>query len=849
MFRKPSQLFFLHLFAYSFALILASPLLVLSQTQTSSADAEARANSLLKKLTLEEKVDLIGGVDDFYIRANSKIGLPRLKMADGPVGVRNYGPSTVFGGIGLAATWDPELAARIGETIGRDARARGVHFMLGPGVNIYRAPLNGRNFEYFGEDPFLAARTAVAYIKGMQSQGVSATIKHFMGNNSEFDRHNSESIIDERTMREIYLPVFEAAVKEAHVGSVMDSYNLTNGLHTSQNGYLNKEILKKEWGFTGILMSDWDSVYDAVAAANGGLDLEMPSGKFMNRATLLPAIKAGSLSEATVDDKVRRILRTAIQFGWLDRDQTDLSAPLLNPAGKQATLEAARSGMVLLKNDGNLLPLEKRSIKSIAVIGPDAYPAQPGGGGSGEAKPFTQVSYLEGIAHYLSGSAKVYYTPGIPTLEEIAKQTEFTTEAANGKKGLKAEFFNNMDLSGPPAIVRDYKYVHYVPSRGDDGAAGPISIRWTGFFTPSAPGEYLAFAQGPGENGGYRLYIDKKLVIDDWTQWYAFVSQAPITLTAGPHQIELDYRANNGWGKTIANLGIVRPDTLVTPEAKALAARTDAVIVAVGFDADSEGESGDRMFRLPPAQDELINQIAAVNKKTVVVITSGGGVDMSAWVDRVPALLEAWYPGQEGGTALAQLLFGDFNPSGRLPISMERHWEDNAAHDTYYPKTGSKKVEYTEGVFIGYRHFDKSTTKPLFPFGYGLSYTTFAYKNLKISSPSSDSDKDKDKDKDQLVSVTFDVTNTGVRAGADVAEVFVGDRHAPVPRPMKELKGFTKVNLSPGETKTVTVKLDRRAFSYYDVKKHDWTVAPGDFDLVVARSAANIELTGKVTLH
>ena len=837
MFRKPSQLFFLYLLA----IILQLPRFLLAQAQTSSPDVEARANSLLKKLTLEEKVDLIGGADDFYIRANEKIGLPMLKMADGPVGVRNYGPSTVFGGIGLAATWDPELAARIGEAIGRDARARGVHFMLGPGVNIYRAPLNGRNFEYFGEDPFLASRTAVAYIKGMQSQGVSATIKHFMGNNSEFDRHNSDSIIDERTMREIYLPVFEAAVKEAHVGSVMDSYNLTNGLHMSQNGHLNNDILKKEWSFTGILMSDWDSVYDAVAAANGGLDLEMPSGKFMNRATLLPAIKAGSLSEATIDDKVRRILRTAIQFGWLDRDQTDLSTPLLNPAGKQATLEAARAGMVLLKNDGNLLPLQKGSIKSIAVIGPDAHPAQPGGGGSGEAKPFTAVSYLQGLTNYLGDAAKVYYSPGIPTLEEMAKQTEFTAEPRGGEKGLKTEIFNNLDLSGAAVIVRYDEHLHYSPAQGYDGAYAPISIRWSGFFNATADGKYLVFAQGPGENGGYRLYIDKKLVIDDWTQWYAFVSDVPITLTAGAHQIEFDYRTNKGWGKTTANLGIVRPETLVKPDAKALATRADAVIVAAGFDPDSEGESGDRMFPLPPGQDELINQIAAVNKKTIVVITSGGGVDMSAWVDHVPALLEAWYPGQEGGTALAQLLFGQFNPSGRLPISIERRWEDNASHDTYYPKAGSNKVDYTEGVFIGYRHFDKSATKPLFPFGYGLSYTTFSYKNLKISSPSSD--------QNQEVSATFDVTNTGTRAGADVAEVFVADRHAPVPRPIKELKGFAKVNLNPGETKTLTIKLDRRAFSYYDVAKHDWTVAPGDFDLLVARSAADIQLTGKVTLH
>jgi beta-glucosidase len=823
-----------------FFLLFVLPLfLAWSQGQTSSSDVEARVDSLLKKLTLEDKIDLIGGVDDFYIRANEKIGLPRLKMADGPVGVRNYGPSTVFGGIGLAATWDPELAARVGAIIGQDARARGVHFMLGPGVNIYRAPMNGRNFEYFGEDPFLAARIAVAYITGMQSQGVSATIKHFMGNNSEFDRHNTDSIIDERTMREIYLPVFEAAVKEAKVGAIMDSYNLTNGLHMTQNGYLNTDVVKKEWGFAGIMMSDWDATYDAVAAANGGLDLEMPSGKFMNRLTLLPAVKAGTVSEVTIDDKVRRILRTAIQFGWLDRDQTDLSISLLNIAGNHTALEAARAGMVLLKNDGNPLPLQKGSIKTIAVIGPDAHPAQPGGGGSAEAKPFTPVSYLEGIADYLGDSAKIYYSPGIPTLDEISKQMEFTTQATGGEKGLKAEVFNNSDLSGTPAALRTDKYVHYEPARGGGGADSNVSIRWTGFFTPAVPGQYLAFVQGPGENGGYRLYIDKKLVLDNWTQWYAFVGEATVTLTPGPHQVELDYYAKSGWGKTTANLGIVRPETLVSAEAKALAARADAVVVAPGFDTASEGESGDRTFRLPPGQDELINQIAAVNKKTIVVMTSGGGVDMSAWIDRVPALLEAWYPGQEGGAAVAQLLFGEADPSGRLPISIERRWEDNATHNSYYPKTGSKKVEYTEGVFVGYRHFDKSTVKPLFPFGYGLSYTSFAYENLTISAPTPD----------QQVSVAFDVTNTGTRAGADVAEVYVGDRHAPVARPVKELKGFKRVSLSPGETRNVTVKLDRRAFSYYDVKNHSWTLAPGDFDLFVARSAADIELTGKVSLH
>ena len=821
---------------------------VCQQAAAAPGDTEVRVDSLLKQLTLEEKIDLISGVDNFYIRANERIGLPKLRMADGPVGVRNYGPSTVFGGIGLAATWDPKLAQRIGAVIGEDARARGVHFMLGPGVNIYRAPMCGRNFEYFGEDPFLSARTAVAYIKGVQSQGVSATIKHYIGNNQEYDRHNIDSVIDERTMREIYLPAFEAAVKEARVGAIMDSYNLTNGVHMTQNGYLNTDVARKEWGFTGVMMSDWTSVYDGVAAANGGLDLEMPSGKFMNRTVLLPAVHAGKVSEATIDDKIRRILRTAIQFGWLARDQADLSIPRLNPEGREVALEAARAGMVLLKNDGSLLPLDKAKVRTIAVIGPDAYPAQPGGGGSAEAKPFTAVSYLEGLVNYAGNSAKVFYDRGIPTLEEMAKSTEFTTEAKGGQSGLKTEIFSNATLSGVPSVTRTDKHLTFEPARGIDGADSNVSIRWTGYFTPAPPGEYLVFVRGPGENGGYRLYIDKKLVLDNWNDWYAFVGEASMTLVAGPHQVELDYHAKKGWGKTTANLGIVRPETLVSPEAKSLAESADAVVLAMGFDASSEGESGDRTFRLPPGQDELINQIAAVNKNTVVVMTSGGGVDMTAWVDRVPALLQAWYPGQEGGTALAQLLFGEFNPSGRLPISMERRWEDNAVHDSYYPKNGEKKVEYTEGVLVGYRHFDKSGIKPLFPFGYGLSYTSFAYKNLTVS-PTSESTSDGDQSKDQLVSVDFDVTNTGTRAGAEISQVYVGDRHASVPRPVKELKGFAKVELNPGESKHVQVTLDRRAFSYYDVKNHQWTVAPGDFDIYVAHSSADIELTGKATVQ
>ncbi|MGA7634664.1 MAG: glycoside hydrolase family 3 C-terminal domain-containing protein [Terriglobales bacterium] len=799
---------------------------------------EARADAMLKQLSLEEKIDLIGGVDDFYIREIKHIGLPELKMADGPFGVRNYGPSTTFGGMGLAATWDPELVARMGAVIGQDARARGVHFMLGPGVNISRSPLCGRNFEYFGEDPFLAARTAVAYIEGMQSQGVSATIKHFMGNNQEFLRHDGDSIIDERTMREIYLPTFEAAVKEAHVGAIMDSYNLINGQHATQNGFLNNDVAKKEWGFEGLIMSDWDATYDGVAAANGGLDLEMPAGKFMNRATLLPAVKAGKVSESTIDDKVRRILRTAIRFGWFDREQADLSVPLYNVKGAEVALDAARASMVLLKNDGNLLPLDKAKIKAVAVIGPDAYPAPVVGGGSAGVRPFGAVSYLEGLASYLGSGATVYYDRGLPSLGDMADGTSFSIDAAGKEPGIKIEAFNNISLSGEPAVRRTDQHINADHSLGDGINQNEVSARWSGYFTPSEPGEHLIFVQGPGEGGGYKLYVDDKLVIDDWELARAQVSQLRLPLASGPHQIRFEYSVHWSGGGPSVRLGILHPDKVVNATAKALASRADVVVLAAGFDPDSESEGADRTFHLPPAQDELINQIAAANKNTIVVVTSGGAVDMNAWVDHVPALFEAWYAGQAQGAALAQLLFGQYSPSGKLPVTFEGRWQDNPAYENYYPKTGDKRIEYKEGIFIGYRHFDKATVKPQFGFGYGLSYTTFAYKNLSVT-PAAFSG-------DQPVTVSFDVTNTGHRPAAEIAEVYVGEPQAMVPRPVKELKGFAKVRLDAGETKHIAITLDRRAFAYYNVNSHDWTVDAGDFNVYVGGSSSRIELTERV---
>jgi beta-glucosidase len=812
-------------------------------------DVEKRVEAILSRMTLDQKIDLIGGQDEFYIRAYPELGWPRLRMADGPIGVRHGGPATTMaGGISLAASWDPALAEREGAEIARDARAKDVHFMLGPAVNIYRAPMNGRNFEYMGEDPYLAGKIVVGYIEGMQKGGVSATVKHFAVNNSEFDRHNTNAIVDERTLREIYLPAFEAAVKEGHVGSVMDSYNLINGVHATQDSHLNIDILKKEWDFTGLLMSDWTSTYDTLGVTNGGLDMEMPEGVYMNRATLLPLIKAGKVTVATIDDKVRRILRTAIQFGWLDREQLDLTIPRYNREGDQVALDAAREGAVLLKNDGNLLPLKKDPGISVLVVGPNAYPAVPVGGGSARSLPFEAVSLIQGISDYVGSTGKVYYSPGLPTISEMAQATPFMTAAQGGTAGLIAEHFLNEDLQGKPLVARTEPNVDMgAPSKANLPDL-TLSSRWTGYYAPAAAGKYDLFVSSTGEDGGYyRVYVDGKIVLDDWTTARELLGVATLSLDANSHKIVLEHHGQSKWLGGHLHMGIVREGSVVLPSAKELAAKANVVVVAVGFDPESESEGADRTFHLPPGQDELIRDMLAANKNTVVVLNSGGNVDMNAWIDSVPALLQTWYPGQEGGKAAAEILFGDVNPSGHLPVTFERHWEDNPVHDNYYPPAGTTKVVYKEGVFVGYRGYEKNRTQPRFPFGYGLSYTTFKYGNLAIKP--ADSGTKSETLSAPLYQVSFDVTNTGTREGADVAQVYVAEEaHAKVPRPAKELKGFARINLKPGETKTAKVVLDGRAFAYYDVETKQWRADPGEFEILVGRSSQDMQLRGNLTL-
>lgn len=823
------------------ALSLLSPILVLSSVHSSLADdaVERRAKAIVSKMTLEEKIDYLGGTNGFYIRAIPRLGLPELRMADGPLGVRNAGPSTAYAaGIALAASWDVELANQIGVALGRDARARGVHFLLGPGVNMARTPLGGRNFEYFGEDPVLAARMAVAYIEGVQEQHVAAVIKHFVGNDSELNRHHTSSEIDPRTLRELYLPVFEAAVREAKVAAIMAAYNMVGGNHMTEHDVLNNEIAKREWGFGGILMSDWDATYNGIAAANGGLDLEMPSARFMNQAHLLPAIADGLVPEAGINDKVMRILRAAIRFGWLDHPQADPSWPLYSEQGRGLALESARASMVLLKNQGGLLPLDKTKIKSVAVLGTGAYPAVPTGGGSAQVKPFHAVSYLEGLSNYLGG--RVRYSRGVVPLEEVFDSSSFVTAVVGGKPGLSAEYFTNGSLDGAPAITRTDEHVHFAWDGSHPWPAGggrAFSARWSGFFIPVSSGDYR-FAVSSYGLDGYRLFLDGKLVIDRSTAPQPILDTV-VKLKAGQacairlEYMHFDHHARLGFG-------VRKTSDFVAPDVKSVATGADVAVVFAGFDPSNEGEGADRTFQLPFGQDELINQVRSANRHTIVVLTSGGAVDMRSFVDSVPGIIQAWYPGQEGGYALPQLLFGDVSPSAKLPVTFDRRLEDGGAAANYLPGSDGKIV-YREGLFVGYRHVDKTGSKPLFPFGYGLSYTTFRYGNLAIS-PTLGANGG-------MVSVAFDITNTGSREGAEIAQVYVRDGHAPVARPEKELKAFSKVRLARGETRRVQLALDRRAFAYFDEQQMQWMVAPGIFEILVGSSSQQIELQGKVTVN
>ncbi len=702
---------------------------------------EARIDDLLPRLTLEEKLGFVHANSKFSAGGVERLGIPRLWLADGPQGVREeIGPDTWASagwtndfatamppGIGLAATWNPELAVATGRVIGEEARMRNKQVMLGPGLNIMRTPLGGRNYDYFGEDPWLAGRMTVGYVRGMQAEQVIACIKHFAANNQEQERGRINVEMDERTLREIYLPAFEAGVKEGGALAVMGAYNQFRGEHCCHNDYLLNQILKKEWGFTGAVISDWSGTHDTRQAVLNGLDLEMGTNgaydDFFLAKPFREGIKAGTYPVALLDDKVRRNLRMLIATGALDQRRPGS----INTAEHLATARrVAEEGIVLLKNTGGLLPLDPAKVTTIAVIGENAVRKFAAGGNSAGVKAFREITAFEGIVARAGAQANVTFSTGY---RQPVRRSVYQVDAAG--------------------------------VRGSE-------------LSPAKPEEIESLA--------------------------------------------------------------VR--------AVRAAQEADVVIFVGGLSHQTFGddEGTDRRdLSLTAHQDELIARIVAVNPRTVVALITGSPVVMDPWLAKVPAVLQAWYGGSEAGTALAAVLFGDVNPSGKLPCTFPKSLKDSPAHAAGLARQfpGENGTEhYDEGLLVGYRWFDTKQIEPLFPFGYGLSYTQFAYTNLKVVSGTAAA----------TATVQFDLTNTGTREGAEVAQVYVHSAHPRLARPEKELKGFAKVALKPGETKTVTIPLTSRAFAFYDPAQSAWSAEAGAYTIQVGGSSRDLRLEANYQL-
>lgn len=788
---------------------------------------EKIAEELVSQMTLDEKIGMIGAERSFYLRGVERLGIPAIRIADGPQGVRNNTKSTLYPcGILTAATWNRDLAYRMGEGLGRDAKARGVSIMLGPGVNIYRAPMCGRNYEYMGEDPFLTSETAKQYILGVQDQGIMATVKHFAANNQlENIRHSASSDVDERTLQEIYFPAFRKAVQEAGVALVMDSYNLIWGVHSTENPWLNNEILRNQWGFKGIVISDWTSVYSTSGAANGGLDLECPKGVYFTADKLKPLIETGVVTEKTIDEKVKHILQTYSAFGFLDKLPEDKTIPLDNPESKATALDLARQGIVLLENRNGNLPIAPDA--KIVVMGPNADVITTGGG-SGFVTPYATVSPYRGLADILGEDRVILLSDDV--LYENILSSVYVNDSSD-VKGFSAEYFCNKKLSGTPfkTLTEEnpthyWSYGHPYDGMPDDG----FSATWTGVYKAEDSGTVRVKMAG---DDGYRLYVNGKLIGGDWGNHSLTTRSVFFEVEAGKtYDLKFDFYDNAGEATVVFEAGLMNKAKLEA----SLKAASD-VLYCAGFNSSTEGEGWERPFTLPADQIRMMNLVSSMHDRVTVAVNAGGGVDFNGWSENVEAVLMAWHPGQEGGQALAEILTGKVSPSGKLPISIESRWEDNPVHDSYYDH--DKRVTYTEGVFVGYRGYDRTGKTPKYPFGYGLSYTDFEYSGLEVRKAGKN-----------VYEVSFDIANTGSMDAYETAQVYVGDPEASVKRPLKELKGYEKVFVKAGETVRVSVELDSEAFAFYDVDTESFVIEPGEFIISAGPSSAELPLSATLEI-
>lgn len=808
------------------------------------ADMDKRIHALLSQMTLEEKVALLAGKDGGETKTIPRLGIPSLKVIDGPVGVGWGHRALCFPcGSALGATWNPDVVENVGKALARETRAAGRHVLLAPCVNIQRTPLGGRNFESFSEDPYLMGMIGVAYVKGIQSEGIGTSLKHYACNNQEWERGTINVEVDERALREIYLPHFERIVREADPWTVMAAYNKVRGQHCTANRYLLTDILKNEWQYRGVVVSDWHATHGTVDCALAGLDWEMPGpGQYFSES-LIEAVRKGEVPEAVIDDKVIRMLRLLGRAGLLDEQPATVSRPAEPNSlqNREAARAAALEAPVLLKNDAHVLPLDASRIKKLAVMGPNANAFRTGGG-SANVDPATPITPLQGLKEYAAGRFEVLYAEGCllsPQFQPIPSSLLSPGLGHEGAHGLFAEYFANPRLSDKPVTTRvdseinfEWKQKEPAPGVPADG----FSVRWTGVLTPTKSGTYEL---GMTSDDGFRLYLDGNLLLDFWADQWVATHTASVHLNAGQsYSLRVEYFENRG--DAIAKLVWYHADDESIRHAADLARTCDAALVIVGLSGQFDTEGTDRAnMDLPGHQNELIRAVAAANPRTIVIMVAGSPVAMEPWIEKVPALLWAWYLGQEAGAVLPRLLFGEVSPSGKLPVTLPKRLEDNPSHGNYPGSHGT--VRYAEGIYVGYRHYDTRGMEPRFPFGHGLSYTTFHYSDLVARASGNASNP--------RVDVSLRVSNTGQRAGAEVVQLYVHDPVSRVDRPAKELKGFKKVFLQPGESALVEFTLGLRAFAYWDTERHAWTVEPGEFELLVGSSSRDIRLRQTITLR
>jgi beta-glucosidase len=795
----------------------------------SSTTEGGDARDILATLSLAQKVALLAGVDTWHTASFDDPPVPAIRMSDGPAGVRGTSwsgpPSASFPcGTALGATWDPDLVAEVGQAIGREAHAKSAHVVLAPTVNLQRTPIGGRNFECYSEDPVLTARLSSAYIRGLQRERVAACVKHFVGNDTELERMTISSEVDERTLRELYLVPFEAAVTEAGTRSIMTAYNRLNGTFCSEHRWLIDDVLRGEWGFDGVVVSDWFGTHSAVESVRVGLDLEMPGPPRERGGALLAAVERGELDERDLDPLVTRILELGAWVGAGSTGTQETTAD--DPATHEVIRRAAARGTVLLKNEQATLPLAP-STRRIALIGPYARFGRPQGGGSARVR-----------AEHGAGPFEALQARGFDVELEPGGSIARYLPVVRGD--FAATYTDHRGSSVETTAERLTWYWDGEPAAGIDATRFSLQLR--GAFVPDVSGEWEFGTRAVGPVT-VRLDGEPVVTIDEPTRGGAFFGmgspevRGTATLDAGRrYELTVDYPLSPD-DERVRGLAVgARP---VPPgdhieRAAALAATCDVAVVVVGTDDDWETEGEDRTgLALPLDQDDLVAAVAAANPTTIVVVNTGSPVTMP-WLDAVPAVLQLWFPGQELGDALVDVLTGAVEPGGRLPTTFPRRLEDTPAY-RHYPGEGDGRAVYGEGLFIGHRWYDRERIEPLFPFGFGLGYTTFELGMAVVAGSVDDG-----------VTVEISVRNTGSRAGSDVVQVYVEPPAGDGARPLRTLAGFARIDLEPGEQGTVFMTLGHRAFaSWLDGA---WTVRPGDYVVHAGHSSRDLAPAGTVTV-